>query len=57
MASRGKRDSPSSVGAASEQHGGMDNSSAFDFRRMLAIADALPVLIAYLDTNQSARAL
>ena len=30
----------------------MDNSSAFDFRRMLAIADALPVLIAYLDTNQ-----
>jgi PAS domain S-box-containing protein len=53
MAGRGKHESPSSVGADSGQQGGLDSlAQAFDFRRMLAIADALPVLIAYLDTKQ-----
>jgi PAS domain S-box-containing protein len=53
MAARGKNESQSSGGVGSGQQDGLDHlAQAFDFRRMLAIADALPVLIAYLDTSQ-----
>ena len=61
MADRGKIESPKGVktgprrGVAAK---GSDRASTvgsigtFDFNRMLAIADALPVLIAYLDSSQ-----
>ena len=49
MADRGKIESPKRVKAGQKNRAGTES---FDFRRMLAIADALPVLIAYLDSNQ-----
>jgi len=49
MAGRGKSESVSGEGAQPQPE---TRAQAFDFSRMLAIADALPVLIAYLDTNQ-----
>ena len=53
MADRGKIESPRSVGAGLKERGRTAAATAaFDFGRMLAIADALPVLIAYLDTAQ-----
>ena len=53
MADRGKIESPKSVRAGSRQRVRAENlAGTFDFSRMLAIADALPVLIAYLDTSQ-----
>ena len=61
MADRGKieskgarRDKPPAASLPGNTHAtSIDRlEGAIDFRRMLAIADALPVLIAYLDTDQ-----
>jgi PAS domain S-box-containing protein len=61
MADRGKIESPKGVkagtrrGAAAkgdDRIGAAGPIGTFDFNRMLAIADALPVLIAYLDSSQ-----
>src|SRR5688500_11714940 len=53
MADRGKSESPKSVGAGTGNRVRTDQlAGTFDFQRMLAIADALPVLIGYLDSNQ-----
>jgi PAS domain S-box-containing protein len=61
MADRGKIESPKGVkagtrrGAAAkgdDRIGSAGPIGTFDFNRMLAIADALPVLIAYLDSSQ-----
>ena len=49
MTGRGKIESP--AGGRSGP-GRRDGAEVFDFNRMLSIADALPVLIAYLDTSQ-----
>ena len=50
MASRRKIESPKP--AAGHRADRERLAGTFDFNRMLSIADALPVLIAYLDTNQ-----
>ena len=53
MADRGNSESPKRVRAGSRHRAIAENlPGTFDFQRMLAIADALPVLIAYLDTSQ-----
>ena len=53
MADGPKAESPKSAMAGPQPRAGEERlPEGFDFRRMLAIADALPVLIAYLDTNQ-----
>jgi len=53
MGGRGKHESTNKAGTGPEQQAAPEAPiQAFDFRRMLAIADALPVLIAYLDTSQ-----